>query len=127
VKFAFILEEKVAFSVSALCRLMEVSTSGFYASQGRSASAHARLDDELVQKVTAAHQASKQRYGSPRVHADLKAAGQRVGRKRVARIMQEKKLVARAHRWSCAWPSESRCADQGLLSNQAARLQRRRS
>lgn len=97
-KFAFILEEKVAFPVSALCRLMDVSTSGFYASQGRPASAHARRDDDLAEKVSAAHQASKRRYGSPRVHADLKAAGQRVGRKRVARLMREKRLVARMRR-----------------------------
>jgi putative transposase len=98
VKFAFISEEKVAFPLATLCRLMEVSASGFYASQGRPASAHARRDDDLAEKVTAAHHASKRRYGSPRVHADLKAAGYRVGRKRVARLMREKKLAARTRR-----------------------------
>jgi transposase InsO family protein len=98
VKYAFIAEEKVAFPVSTLCRLMAVSPSGFYASQGRPASAHARRDEELAEKVAAAHQTSKGRYGSPRVHADLKAAGHRVSRKRVARIMREKKLAARIRR-----------------------------
>lgn len=97
-KFAFISEEKVAFPLATLCRLMEVSPSGFYASQGRPASAHARRDDVLAEKVSAAHHASKRRYGSPRVHADLKAAGYRVGRKRVARLMREKKLAARTRR-----------------------------
>jgi transposase InsO family protein len=48
--------------------------------------------------VAAAHIASNRRYGSPRVHAELKAAGQRVGRKRVARLMREKALVARKRR-----------------------------
>jgi putative transposase len=98
VKFAFISEEKVAFPLATLCRLMEVSPSGFYASQGRPASAHARRDQDLAEKVSAAHHASKRRYGSPRVHADLKAAGYRVGRKRVARLMREKKLAARTRR-----------------------------
>jgi len=98
VKFAFISEEKVAFPVAALCRLLAVSPSGFYATQGRPRSRHARRDDKLTEQVVEAHAASKGRYGSPRVHAELKAAGERVGRKRVARLMREKKLTARTRR-----------------------------
>jgi putative transposase len=98
VKFAFISEEMVAFPVAALCRLMVVSPSGFYAAQGRPRSLHARRDDKLAQRVVGAHAASKGRYGSPRVHAELKAAGERVGRKRVARLMRERKLTARTRR-----------------------------
>jgi putative transposase len=98
VKFAFISEEKVAFPVAVLCRLMAVSPSGFYAAQGRPRSLHGRRDDKLMEQVVQAHAASKGRYGSPRVHADLKAAGERVGRKRVARLMREKKLTARMRR-----------------------------
>jgi transposase InsO family protein len=97
-KFAFISEERVAFPVTTLCRLMEVSPSGFYASHGRPVSARVRQDQELAEQVAAAHHASKRRYGSPRVHADLKAAGQRVGRKRVARLMRENKLAGRMRR-----------------------------
>jgi len=98
VKFAFISEEKVAFPVAALCRLLAVSPSGFYAAQGRPRSLHARRDDKLTEQVVEAHAASKGRYGSPRVHAELKAAGEQVGRKRVARLMREKKLAARMRR-----------------------------
>src|SRR6185437_4190200 len=98
VKFAFISEEKVAFPVAVLCRLLAVSPSGFYATQGRPRSRHARRDDKLTERVVEAHAASKGRYGSPRVHAELKAAGERVGRKRVARLMREKKLTARTRR-----------------------------
>jgi transposase InsO family protein len=98
VKFAFISEEKVAFPVIVLCRVLLVSASGYYASLKRSASAHARRDDELAKKIEASHGASKRRYGSPRVHADLKAAGLRVAVKRVARIMRENKLSARTRR-----------------------------
>lgn len=97
-KFAFISEEKVAFPVAALCRLLAVSPSGFYAAQGRPRSPHAGRDDKLAEQVVKAHTASKGRYGSPRVHAELKAAGERVGRKRVARLMREKRLVARMRR-----------------------------
>lgn len=97
-KFAFIHEEKVAFPIAALCRLLEVSPSGFYAAQGRPQSQHARRDEKLAEQVAEAHAASKGRYGSPRVHTELKAAGERVRRKRVARLMREKKLAARTRR-----------------------------
>jgi putative transposase len=97
-KFAFISEEKVAFPVAVLCRMLAVSPSGYYASLGRAVSNHARRDEELAKRITAVHLNSKRRYGSPRVHADLKAAGCRVGRKRVARLMREKQLVARHRR-----------------------------
>jgi transposase InsO family protein len=98
VKFAFISEEKVAFPVAVLCRLLAVSPSGFYAAQWRPRSLHACRDDKLTEQVVGAHAASKGRYGSPRVHAELKAAGECVGRKRVARLMREKKLAARMRR-----------------------------
>jgi transposase InsO family protein len=97
-KFAFISQERVAFPVTALCRVLAVSPSGYYAGCGRPKSSRARRDEELAERVAAAHAASKRRYGSPRVHAELKAAGERVGRKRVARLMREKKLAARTRR-----------------------------
>jgi putative transposase len=98
VKFAFVSQEKVAYPVAMLCRMLQVSPSGFYASQGRPVSVHTQRDGELTLKVSAAHLGSRARYGSPRVHAELRAAGVRVARKRVARIMRENKLVARCRR-----------------------------
>jgi len=98
VKFAFIFEEKVAFPIAALCRVLAVSPSGYHASLARPVSAHARRDRELAKKVSASHAGSKKRYGSPRIHEDLKADGETVGRKRVARIMRENKLRARRRR-----------------------------
>jgi putative transposase len=98
VKYAFISAEKVAFSVAAICRLLAVSPSGYFAAQKRPRSLHARRDEELSKQVAAAHLGSKRRYGSPRVHADLQAAGEQVGRKRVARLMRERKLVGRMRR-----------------------------
>jgi putative transposase len=98
VKYAFISQEKVAFPVAVLCRVLSVSTSGYYASLRRPPSLRARRDRELVDKIRRSHFASKRRYGSPRVYADLQAEGQRVGRKRVARLMREQRLVARVRR-----------------------------
>jgi putative transposase len=77
VKFAFISEEKVAFPVAVLCRLLAVSPSGFYATQGRPRSLHARRDDKLAEQVVEAHAASKGRYGRARILVAFRAAFRR--------------------------------------------------
>jgi putative transposase len=97
-KFAFISEKRVAFPIAVLCRVLAVSPSGYYASLGCPISKHARRDQELLKQVRSSHVESKRRYGSPRVHADLKAFGEKVGCKRVARLMRENRLVALARR-----------------------------
>jgi putative transposase len=97
-KFAFIAEDEVAFPVAVICRVLEVSPSGYYAWAKRPASARASRDEELGARVRAAHAASKGRYGSPRVHAELRANGEKVGRKRVARLMKAANLAGRKRR-----------------------------
>jgi len=97
-KFAFIAEDEVAFPVAVLCRVLDVSPSGYYAWARRPASARADRDEELGASVRAAHAASKGRYGSPRVHAELRANGEKVGRKRVARLMRAANLAGRKRR-----------------------------
>jgi putative transposase len=98
VKFAFVAAELVAFPVAVICRVLGVSTSGYYAWTERGASCRSRRDVDLGVKVRAAHAASKGRYGSPRVHAELRAAGEKVGRKRIARLMKQAHLEGRKRR-----------------------------
>ncbi len=97
-KFAFISEERVAFPVSVLCRVLEVSKSGYYAWTGRPPSRRLQRDADLRAQIRTAYKASTGRYGSPRVHAELRANRQRVSRKRVARLMREEFLVGRTRR-----------------------------
>lgn len=97
-KFAFILARMVAFPVAVLCRVLGVSTSGFYAWAKRPEPERAKSDARLAVDVAAVHKRSRGRYGSPRVHAELRARGVRVGRKRVARLMRENGLYARRRR-----------------------------
>jgi putative transposase len=98
VKFAFVAAQLVAFPVAVICRVLNVSTSGYYAWTERGASRRSRRDLDLGAKVRAAHAASKGRYGSPRVHAELRAAGEKVGRKRIARLMKQAHLEGRKRR-----------------------------
>jgi|TARA_B100000315_G_scaffold259852_1_gene317655 transposase InsO family protein len=81
-----------------MCRTLEVSPSGFYAWCQRPASAHAQRDQQLRVLIRASHEASRCRYGSPRVHEDLLEQGIPVSRKRVVRLMQTDGLKARVRK-----------------------------
>lgn len=97
-KFAFIHAEKAHFPVAALCRVLEVTRQGYYASQKRGLSQRAKNDQELQQKISAIHQESGRRYGSPRVQAQLKRDGLAVSKRRVERNMRALGLAGRTPR-----------------------------
>lgn len=94
-KFAFILAGLVAFPVKAMCRALGVSVSGFYAWRARPKSQRAKDDVRIGVEVANAHTRSKGRYGSPRVHAELRARGIKTSKKRVERLMRAQGLAAR--------------------------------
>jgi transposase InsO family protein len=98
VKFEFIRTEKAHYPVTVMCTVLEVSRSGFHAWLKRPPSARATSDAQLAVQVAASHQRSRRRYGSPRVHADLRARNIRVSRKRVERLMRQNGLEARRKR-----------------------------
>lgn len=81
------------YPLRLMCRVLAVSPAGFYAWQRRAPSARAREDTRLRVTVAALHRQSRQTYGSPRILRDLRAAGERVAQKRVARLLQEQGLV----------------------------------
>ena len=97
-KFAFIAPEKAAFPVSRLCRTLGVSRAGFYASQSRPPAPRTAADERLGLEIASIHAESRQRYGSPRVRAELGARGCRTSRKRVACLMRARHLAARRRR-----------------------------
>jgi putative transposase len=81
-----------------MCRVLEVSTSGYYAWCQRAPSPRARADAELSLRMRAIHEHSRGTYGVPRIHAELTAAGIQVGRKRVARLMRAAGLAGVSRR-----------------------------
>ena len=88
-RFRFVDAEKARFPVSLLCRTVGVSKSGYYAWRGRPPSKRSREDAALAEKIREIHERSRQTYGYPRVHAELRALGMRCGRRRVARLMRK--------------------------------------
>jgi putative transposase len=75
-----------------MCRVLDVSPSGFYAWRKRPLSPRARADVELSAEIQAIHRESRGTYGAPRIHAELAARDVHVGRKRVARLMRKANL-----------------------------------
>ncbi len=87
--FQLIEAEKTSFPVKFMCRMLGVSRSGYYGWRGRLSSTSNRANVALTERIQEIHRRSRETYGSPRVHAELRALGIRCGRKRVARLMRE--------------------------------------
>ena len=100
-KFALIDVEKAAFPIEFMCRQLGVSRSGYYAWCGRAPSNRAIDDTRLGHEIAAIYRENRARYGSPRIWCELKAQGRCTSRKRVARLMQSRGLVARRRRRFC--------------------------
>lgn len=81
-----------------MCRLLGVSASGYYAWRKRPKSQRAKADELLLTQIRAIHERSRGTYGAPRMLAELRALGARVGKKRVQRLMRKAGLVGASRR-----------------------------
>ena len=97
-RYAFIEENRDVWAVGLMAGVLAVSVSGFYDWLRRGKSQRAREDETLSEKIVMFHCGSRFTYGSPRLHKDLKAAGHRVGRKRVARLMRSASIRGKTKR-----------------------------
>jgi len=86
-------ENRARYPIAVMCRVLDVSPSGYYAWAKRPACERAVMDAALTAQICAAHAASKGTYGAPRLQIDLADVGIRVGRKRVARLMRNAGLA----------------------------------
>ena len=93
-KYGFILKHRQEFSMSGMCRVLEVSKSGFFAWLKRAESPRQRENAKLLKRIREIFVGSGRTYGSPRVWAELVAKGWRVSRKRVARLMRHAGIFA---------------------------------
>jgi putative transposase len=98
VKFRFMEAEKASYPVTLMCRVLAEKRSSFYAWRERPASTRRLRDDALVVHIREVHRTNKSCYGSPRVHRALQEEGQRVSRKRVARLMRREGLKGKKTR-----------------------------
>ena len=109
VKYTFIKAHRREFDTAVMCRLLEVSRSGFYEWLRNPLSNRAMEDQRLLSLIRAAYTASHGIYGAPRIFLDLREAGETCSKHRVARIMRAHYLRARygyrAPRYARGYPS----------------------
>jgi putative transposase len=89
---------QASFPIATMARVLGVSEAGYYAWRQRPPSAHAVADAALLKRVRTIHASSRETYGAPRVHAELRAGGEKHGRKRIARLMRAAGLVGASRR-----------------------------
>jgi len=94
-KYQFIEQQKHEFPIVVMCNVLGVSESGFYAWRKRPACQRIRDDAQLTQEIRQVFVTHRSRYGSPRIHRELRDQGRRTSRKRVARLMREADMSAR--------------------------------
>ena len=94
-RYGFIDAEKAIWPVRITCRVLEVSRSGYYAWRRCKPSKRAEQNARLTTEIRGFHAASRETYGSPRIHLDLMEAGWKVGRKRVEHLMRSEGIQAR--------------------------------
>lgn len=97
-KYACIRVHRQEFPVVLMCRVLEVSRSGFYAAERRAPSSRTAENQSLRMIIGAIHETSRRTYGSPRIHRELHATGRACGRNRIARLMRESGLRAKTKR-----------------------------
>jgi transposase InsO family protein len=97
-KFRFITENQGTFKVGRMCRLLNVSRSGYYAWLKRPKSRRSHENEKLGAKIHQIFDGSHRTYGSPRIHAELRFQGLSCGRNRVARLMRKLGIKAKTKR-----------------------------
>jgi len=118
-KYQFIEQHKQEFPVVVMCRVLAVSESGFYAWRKRPACRRTREDAQLSSHIRQVFRTHRERYGSPRIHVELREQGMRCSRKRVARLMREAALSAKRKQRRVVTTRRDRfpsCGSQSLRS-----------
>jgi putative transposase len=97
-RYRFIQAHEQAYPVRVMCRVLQVSPSGYYRWRQAPVSRRTQANQHLLSEVARLHQQSRQRYGSPKLVAALRQQGIRCGRNRVMRVMRQAGLASRRGR-----------------------------
>ena len=95
------------YPIALMCRVLRVSRAGYYAWRSRPASPRQQRENQLRVLIRAIYHDNQQRYGSVRIHRELRRRQERVARKRVARLMVEERLRAKRRATASRQPAWS--------------------
>lgn len=87
-RYRCIHRRRSQYPVKLMCRVLRISSSGYYAWRIRPESQRTKTDRELTRVIRRVHAESKQVYGRPKVTAELKAEGYGCGQRKVGRLMR---------------------------------------
>src|SRR4051812_30958848 len=107
-RFRFIEDRRTDYPVKVMCRVLGVSPAGYYAWRSRPESLRALANRALLEGIQRVHRDSHGRYGSPRIHVELKAQGHHASRGRIERQMRHHGIRAIS-----AGPRRCRTTDSG--------------
>jgi transposase InsO family protein len=93
-RFRFIEDRRADYPVRILCDVLDVSPAGYYAWRSRPESQRSAANRDLVDDIKRVHRDARGRYGSPRIHEELKAQGRRASRGRIERLMRQQGIRA---------------------------------
>jgi hypothetical protein len=91
-RFRFVEDRRADYPVRILCDVLGVSPAGYYAWRSRPESRRSAANRDLVDDIQQVHREAYGRYGSPRIHAELRAQGRGASRGRVERLMRRREL-----------------------------------
>jgi putative transposase len=98
VKYVFIHDQRLNHDITTLCRVLEVSRSGYYKWRNRRASERERFQERLLKRIQEIFEDSRQTYGCPRIYRQLRREGFDCNHKVVERIMRDNGIQARRKR-----------------------------
>ena len=97
-KYQFIRSQRTLYRVAVMCRVLEVSKSGYYDWLDRPESRRAVRHRYLLTRIRQAHMESRSIYGAPRIHAELVDLGERVGKNTIAFLMRSNRIQSKVHK-----------------------------
>jgi transposase InsO family protein len=100
-RFRFIEDRRADYPVALMCEVLGVSPAGYYAWRSRPESRRSAANRALVDDIKRVHRDTRGRYGSPRIHVELKAQGRGASRGRIERLMRRhgiRAIMARPRR-----------------------------
>ena len=92
------MKQQTKFRIQPMCRVLQVSRSGYYDYLHRPPSDHCNVDDKLRPQIRSAFKKGRKNYGTRRIKDELKKEKTTVSRRRIGRLMQEEKLVVQTKR-----------------------------
>ena len=91
-KFRFMKDHNKEFCIEKMAKVFQVSRAGYYKFLRKSPGKRELENQRILKEIRKVYETSRKTYGSPRIHGELKKAGESCSKKRIARLMKQAKI-----------------------------------